>query len=69
MAASTYTTIQGDMWDAIAYRLWSNETLFHKLMEANPQHRHVVIFPANVSLTVPEVATEQTTKAMDPPWK
>ncbi|MHC1791779.1 tail protein X [Solidesulfovibrio sp.] len=69
MAASTYATIQGDLWDAIAYRLWGNEKLFHKLMEANPQHRHVVIFPANVILAVPQLTTELTATAMDPPWK
>lgn len=69
MAVSTYTTIQGDMWDAIAYRLWGNEKLFHKLMEANAQHRNVVVFPSNVVLNVPTLTTELTTKAMDPPWK
>lgn len=69
MAASTYTTILGDTWDAIAYRLWGIETLMHKLMEANPAHRLTVVFASGVTLTVPTLSTEQTTTAMDPPWK
>ena len=69
MAASTYTTIQGDMWDAIAYRLWGNEGLFHLLMVANPRHRDLVVFPAGIVLAVPDVTPELTVKAVDPPWK
>lgn len=69
MAASTYTTIQGDMWDAVAYRLWGNEGLFHRLMAANPRHRDLVVFPAGIVLAVPDVTPELTVKAVDPPWK
>ena len=69
MAASTYTTIQGDMWDAIAFRLWDNEKLLHHLMAANPTHRHVVVFPSGVTLAVPALSTELATAAVDPPWK
>lgn len=69
MAASTYSTIQGDMWDTIAFRLWGNEKLFHYLLAANPAHRNVVIFPSGVTLAVPALTTELTRKAADPPWK
>ena len=31
----TYTTIQGDMWDSIAYRLYGNEKYVGDLMKAN----------------------------------
>lgn len=57
------------MWDGIAYRLWGNEKLFHKLLAANPAHRNTVVFPAGVVLAVPALSTEQTTQAVDPPWK
>jgi len=67
--ADSYGTIQGDMWDTIAYRIWGNEKLMHKLMEANPQHRHVVVFASGVRLAVPELEAELTRQAMDPPWK
>jgi phage tail protein X len=69
MAVKTYRTVQGDMWDAIAYRLWGNELLLHKLMDANPRHRLAVVFPAGVTLAVPDVAAELVQKAVDPPWK
>lgn len=69
MAASTYTTVQGDMWDTVAYRLWGNEKLFHYLLAANPACHGMVVFPAGVSLAVPTLTTEQCTTAMDPPWK
>lgn len=69
MAASTYTTIQGDMWDTIAYRLWGNEMLSHHLLASNPSYRNMVIFPSGITLTVPSLSTELTTKAVDPPWK
>lgn len=67
--ASTYRTVQGDMWDSIAYRLWGNESLMHHLMEANPDHRHRIMFPAGTVLTVPTLTTEQTTKSETPPWQ
>jgi len=63
----TYTTLQGDAWDAIAYRLWGEERLFMALVDANPEHVDVVIFSAGVKLRIPSkpenyVATEL------PPW-
>ena len=63
----TYTTLQGDAWDAIAYRLWGEERLLMVLVEANPEYLDMVTFPAGVTLRVPPrpehyVATEL------PPW-
>lgn len=69
MATNAYMTSQGDMWDAIAYRLWGNEALFHHLLAANPRHRDIVVFPAGIVLAVPDITPELTVKAVDPPWK
>lgn len=33
--ASTYTTIQGDTWDLIAYKLYGEEKYMKNLIEAN----------------------------------
>jgi len=52
---NNYTTIQGDMWDLIAYRLWGSELLLPLLLEANPEHRDVHVFDGGVRLNVPEV--------------
>lgn len=59
MAKSTYTTMQGDAWDAIAFRLFGEERLAHKLMQANSEHMDVLMFPAGVLLTIPEIAPPQ----------
>lgn len=65
--AKIYRTIQGDTFDAIAYRLWKNEHLCHELMAANPDYMDVILFPAGVELLVPEVKIEPK-KADLPPW-
>ncbi len=63
----TYTTVQGDRWDMIAYKIWGNESHMSELFAANKQHRDVFIFSAGVVLTVPEI----TAAASDvlPPWR
>ena len=67
MALKTYTTKQGDMWDAIAKKLYGDEYLMQDLIEANPDHVTTVIFSAGVVLTVPTSTT--TTSSNLPPWK
>ncbi|RNB72179.1 tail protein X [Brevibacillus panacihumi] len=64
----TYTTIQGDMWDLIAYKMLGSEYYMTDLIDANPDHRDTVIFPANVELIIPDVDTVQTPNTL-PPWK
>lgn len=64
----TYRTIQGDAWDSIAYKLWGEERLAHKLMQANAEHMDVLIFPAGVELVVPAVAKLQKNMEL-PPWR
>lgn len=68
MTAKTYTTMQGDAWDAIAYRLWGEERLFMLLMAANPEYLDTVIFPAGVMLTVPARPAQPQTLEL-PPWR
>ena len=65
--AKPYTTIQGDTWDAIAFKLWGIEALFHHLVKANPDHLDVLIFPASVVLAVPDIEIPTQTLEL-PPW-
>lgn len=65
---SSYTTIQGDAWDKIAYAVYGDELKMHWLIEANPTHRETVIFPAGVVLSIPELATEPS-RAPAAPWE
>ena len=62
-----YTTIQGDMWDTIAYKIYGRETYTAKLLRANKDLRDVVIFPAGVEILCPDADAE--TSAFLPPWK
>lgn len=64
--SSTYTTVQGDTWDVIAYVEYGDELQMHWLIEANPQHRETVVFPAGVVLQVPDIG--ETARAPAPPW-
>ena len=62
-----YITSQGDMWDSIARRLYNSEALMWLLIDANPQYRHVAVFPANCELAIPEVSRE--VRVTFPPWR
>jgi phage tail protein X len=63
----TYTTISGDMWDAIALKTLESESHTGALMKANLRHRHIYIFPAGVKLMIPEITAQQPPGL--PPWK
>lgn len=63
----TYTTIQGDTWDGIAYKLYGREKQMTALMAANPDYMAIVIFSPGVTLTVPDASAATTTNL--PPWK
>lgn len=67
MPDSTYTTRQGDMWDAIARARMGSEMHMARLIAANPEHRETVIFSAGITLVIPE--TEKKTETVLPPWK
>lgn len=60
-----YTTIQGETWDLIAYKLWGSEYLLPLLLEANPVFRDIVIFSGAVNLTVPDIDTSIYTERPD----
>lgn len=64
----TYTTIQGDMWDSIAYKTLGSVNLTDRLMMANRRHLHRYTFPAGIVLEVPEVKAESMAEGL-PPWK
>lgn len=62
-----YTTVQGDMWDAIAYRLYGNEKYMDVLMRANPKLLDIFIFSAGTVLEVPALSAEAEPDL--PPWR
>lgn len=67
MPLKTYTTIQGDMWDMIAYKVYGKEAYISKLLEANEDLKDIAIFPAGVPIICPEADPE--TSSILPPWR
>ncbi len=63
----TYTTVQGDMWDAIAWRELGDTDHTAALMWANRAYLDCFILPAGIVLTLPEV--EEAAPDGLPPWK
>lgn len=64
----TYTTVQGDKWDGIAYKVYGDTKYTDVLISANYRHRYVYIFSAGIELDVPDVETRITPDDL-PPWK
>ena len=67
MTKRVYKTIQGDTWDGIAVKVYVDEKYMIELLEANQAYREIIIFPANVSLSLPNIQTQTAT--ILPPWK
>lgn len=65
--SSTYSTVQGDMWDLISYRVYGTEKHVKNLLEANPQYRNVVVFPPGLTLICPDIPS--SVSFILPPWK
>lgn len=62
-----YTTIAGDVWDGIAYKTLGDESYTDKLMKENQKFRHLVVFPAGITLSIPDPETRISADL--PPWK
>lgn len=63
----TYVTVQGDMWDSIAYRIYGDERRADELQAANEPYSGVYLFQSGVRLLVPEIPARQTVPL--PPWR
>lgn len=64
----TYITVQGDMWDNIAYDQLGDTKYTDALINANLCYHDVYIFSAGVRLTIPDIEARVTNKDL-PPWK
>ena len=62
-----YRTVQGDMWDSIAYKVMGSCKYTDLLMAANQQYVRTYIFEAGAMLTIPEKPDEYLLP--QPPWK
>ena len=65
--AKTYTTVQGDMWDSIAYTQMGSTDNTHRLLNLNRKNRMYYTLPAGIVLILPEL--EKNILDTLPPWK
>lgn len=65
MMAKTYVTTQGDTWDRIALETLGSENLLPLLLENNQRHRKILIFPSDITLSIPEVDISEMTERPD----
>lgn len=63
----TYTSIQGDTWDMIAYKAYGKESAIVQLIEANSDLANIAIFPSGVQVICPTIAPEAS--HILPPWR
>lgn len=61
----TYSTVAGDSFDSIAFKLLGSEKCAVDLIKANPDHVQTFIFSAGVELNIPEITA---TKEKSLPW-
>ena len=63
----TYTTVQGDEWDLIAYKRLKNEYAMSDLISLNQQYVSTIVFDAGVQLVLPDPPPSKSL-ANIPPW-
>lgn len=63
-----YTTIQGDMWDLIAYKVYGKERYMNLLLEANSQYLDYAVFPQGIVLVCPDIPQDSAPVFL-PPWR
>lgn len=64
-----YVTVQGDMWDSIAKKVYGTETAMDALMKANPEHLTVAVFGAGVKILLPQFTAQEAASNAMPPWR
>ncbi|WP_375104052.1 tail protein X [Paenibacillus sp. RS8] len=62
-----YTTVQGDTWDGIAFKVYEQASLMTLLINANPEYVSTVVFSGGVSLNVPDKPADAADTL--PPWR
>lgn len=65
--SKTYTTIQGDTWDLIAYKLYGSEKYMKNLIEANWPLLEVLVFSSGTVINVPDIPEDSDDDA--PFWR
>ena len=54
-----YTTVQGDMWDSIAYQFYGDTKYIGLLFENNQDLLDIFVFSAGTKVYIPELPDEE----------
>ncbi len=65
--SKTYTTIQGDTWDLIAYKLYGSEKYMKNFIEANWPLLEILVFSSGTIINVPDIPEDSDDDA--PFWR
>jgi len=66
----SYSTIQGDVYDLISYKVYGDEGFLNEIAAANPAHMETVMFNSGVVLVIPDKPeTPPPSRATTPPWR
>ena len=66
--AATYTTIQGETWDQIAYKVYGGEEYAALLMANNYPLLDILVFSAGTVLNTPDIPWYEDSDEL-PPWR
>lgn len=61
-----YTTVDGDMYDLISYKMYGSEYHVDQIIDANPLYFNVIRFTTGFVLNIPILSVE--TVIPNPPW-
>lgn len=62
-----YTTVSGDTWDLISYKVFGTETYMDKIIKLNIDYINTVVFKAGIAINLPDKLSTADDKL--PPWK
>jgi phage tail protein X len=66
---TAYTTVQGDTFDWIAKKCCGSELLMGKIIDTNPAYGSVMVFPAGITLSIPDISSGEEASSTVPPWR
>lgn len=69
MEDKIYTTVLGDTWDSIAYRLFGDSKAYNSLLELNQEYSDIIIFSAGVKIKYQDKILVKTYEENVPPWR
>ena len=67
-----FVTLEGDRWDAIAYRMYGDPFAFERIIRANPDIPNRPVLPGGLRILVPVITREEAglvDETAVPPWR